>query len=216
VNERQPTNPTGDPAAHPFDAKAAAWDSPVHVERAVAIAAAIRAAIPLTPATRVVEVGAGTGLLGRALAPHVGSVLITDPSPGMLEVAGEALAASGITNARTRRFDLAADPLPAERFDLATSLMAMHHVLDTDLALARLASLLLPGGWIAIADLDAEDGSFHVDPAERAAVLPGYDRADLGARAVAAGFDRVAFSDAWEIPKNGRVYRVFLLVARNS
>jgi 2-polyprenyl-3-methyl-5-hydroxy-6-metoxy-1,4-benzoquinol methylase len=210
------TNATGDPTAHPFDAKAAAWDSPVHVERALAIAAAIRSAVPLTPATRVIEVGAGTGLLGRALAPHVASVLLTDPSPGMLEVAGRAVEASAIGNARTLRFDLAADPLPAERFDVVTSLMAMHHLLDTDAALARLAELLEPGGWIAIADLDAEDGSFHVDPAERQIVLPGYDRADLGARAMAAGFDDVAFSDAWTIPKNARAYGVFLLVARRA
>lgn len=209
------SDPAGDPVVHPFDAKAAAWDSPVHVERAAAIAAAIRSAVPVTVTTRVIEVGAGTGLLGRALAPHVASVLLTDPSPGMLEVAGQALDASAIGNARTFRFDLAADPLPGERFDLVTSLMAMHHVLDTDAALARLAELLEPGGWIAIADLDAEDGSFHVDPAERAIVLPGYDRADLGARVVAAGFVDVTVSDAWTIPKNGRVYDVFLLVARH-
>jgi ubiquinone/menaquinone biosynthesis C-methylase UbiE len=204
------------PDAHPFDAKAAGWDSPVHVERAVAVAAAIREAIPVTQASRVLEVGAGTGLLGRALAPHVGSVVLTDPSPGMLEAAGAAVEASGLDNVWTLRFDLAAGPLPDERFDLATSLMALHHVPDTDLALARLASLLAPGGWIAIADLDAEDGSYHVDPDERAVVLPGFHREDLAARAAAAGFERVAFSDVWTIPKNGQVYGVFLLVARRA
>ena len=202
------------PDPHLFDAKAADWDSPVHVERAIAIARSIRSAVPVTGATRVIEVGAGTGLLGRALAPHVGSVLITDPATGMLRAADEALTANGIANARTRRFDLEADPVPGERFDLAVSLMALHHVLDTDAALARLAAMLEPGGWLAVADLDAEDGSFHVDPEERAIVLPGHDRDQLGARAVAAGFVDVTFSDVWQIPKNDRVYQVFLLVAR--
>lgn len=202
------------PDPHLFDAKAADWDSPVHVERAIAIARSIRSAVPVTGATRVIEVGAGTGLLGRALAPHVGSVLITDPSTGMLRAADEALTANGIANARTRRFDLEADPVPGERFDLAVSLMALHHVLDTDAALARLAAMLEPGGWLAVADLDAEDGSFHVDPEERAIVLPGHDRDQLGARAVAAGFVDVTFSDVWQILKNDRVYQVFLLVAR--
>lgn len=201
-------------AMHPFDEKAAAWDSPVHVERAVSTAAAIRAAVPLDGSSRVIDIGAGTGLLGRELAPHVGSVLVTDPSPAMVATADSAIASLGLPNVHAERFELGGDPLPAERFDLAVSLMALHHVLDTDRALRQLAGLLEPGGRIAIADLDAEDGSYHVDPEERAVVVHGYDRADLGRRAEAAGFADVAFSDVWTIPKNGRVYPLFLMVAR--
>lgn len=199
---------------HPFDDKAAAWDSPVHVERAAAVGSAIRAAVPLAPDARVIEVGAGTGLLGRALAPHVGVVLVTDPSPAMVAAATAAIEAAGLPNVRAERFELGADPLPVERFNLAVTLMAFHHVLDTDHALRQLAGLLDPGGWVAIADLDREDGSYHVDPAERAAVVHGYDRADLGRRAEAAGFEAVVFSDVWTIPKNGRTYSVFLMAGR--
>jgi 2-polyprenyl-3-methyl-5-hydroxy-6-metoxy-1,4-benzoquinol methylase len=199
---------------HPFDTKAAEWDSPVHVERAVAVAAAIRASVPLAPSTRVVDVGAGTGLLGRALAPHAGSVVITDPSPGMLAEAATAIARDGLSNMATRRFELGADVPPAAEFDLAVSLMAMHHVQDTDLALRHLAKMLAPGGWIAVADLDAEDGSFHVDPDERAVVLHGYDRDDLRERAESAGFEAVGFEDVWDISKNDRRYTLFLMTAR--
>ncbi len=197
-----------------FDDRAADWDSDVHVERAVAIAASIRAAVPIGAGARVIEVGAGTGLVGRALAPAVGSVVLADPSAAMLAVADAKALALGIGNIRTLRYTLAADPPPVERFDLAVSLMALHHVLDTDLALRHLAAVLDPGGWIAIADLDAEDGSYHVDPAERALVLPGFGRDDLGRRAKAAGFAGVRFTTVWEIPKNGRVYPLFLMVGR--
>ena len=199
---------------HSFDEQAAGWDTPVHVERAVAVAAAIRAAVPMGPATRVLEIGAGTGLLGRALAPHAGSVVLADASAGMIDAATAASAAIGAANIRTVRFDLVADALPAERFDLVASLMAMHHVRDTDAALARCAALLDPGGFLAIADLEAEDGSFHADAAEQVLVVPGYDRADLRSRAEAAGFTDVRFQGVWEIPKNGRIYPLFLLVAR--
>jgi 2-polyprenyl-3-methyl-5-hydroxy-6-metoxy-1,4-benzoquinol methylase len=201
---------------HPFDDKAAAWDSPVHVERAVAIGAAIRAALPVNADTRVIDVGAGTGLLGRELAPHVASVLVTDPSSAMVAAAAAAIEAQGLANTSAERFELGRDPLPARRFDLAVTLMALHHVLDTDGALRQLAGLLDPGGWVAVADLDAEDGSFHVDPDERAVVVHGYDREELGERAAAAGFEDVAFADVWTIPKNGQVYSVFLMVGRRG
>lgn len=199
---------------HPFDTKAADWDTPAHLERAAAVAAAIRAAVPLTPMTRVVDVGAGTGLLGRALSPHVGTVLVTDPSPGMLAEAAAAVARDGLANVATRQFELGRDEPPAAEFDLAVSMMALHHVLDTDAALRGLAQMLVPGGWMAVADLDAEDGTFHVDPADRAVVLHGYDRADLSRRAARAGFEHVRFEDVWSIEKNERRYAVFLMAAR--
>jgi 2-polyprenyl-3-methyl-5-hydroxy-6-metoxy-1,4-benzoquinol methylase len=199
---------------NPFDAKAAEWDSPVHIERAAAVAAAIRAAVPLGPGARVADVGAGTGLLGRALAPDAGSVVITDPSPGMLAEADAAIARDGLSNVSTRRFELGVDMPPPSEFDLVVSLMALHHVKDTDLALQDLARMLAPGGWVAMADLDAEDGSFHVDPEERAVVLHGYDRDDLGQRARSAGFETVRFEDVWDITKNDRRYTVFLMTAR--
>ena len=39
--------------------------------------------------------------------------------------------------------------------------MAMHHVEDTAHFLKTLYDHLNPGGFIAVADLDKEDGSFH-------------------------------------------------------
>ena len=171
-----------------FDSRAITWDNPERADRAVAVASAIRAAVPVNRATRVLEFGAGTGLLGMALAPHVGSLVVADASTGMLEVAAGKLADAGVGHVELLRHRLLVDPLPAGRFDLVCSLTALHHVLDT------------------------EDGTFHSDPA--APVLHGYDRADLGSRAVAAGFEPPVFSTVWEIAKNGRTYPLFLMVAR--
>ena len=195
-----------------FDSRAATWDSPERADRAIAVASAIRAAVPVNRATRALEFGAGTGLLGMALAPHVGSLVLADASTGMLEVAAGKLADAGLDHVEVLRHRLLVDPLPAERFDLVCSLTALHHVLDTDSALSALRAILAPGGHLAVADLDTEDGTFHSDPA--APVLHGYDRADLGSRAVAAGFEPPVFSTVWEIAKNGRTYPLFLMVAR--
>lgn len=194
-----------------FDDRAPDWDTPERAERAHALAATILATVRPAEDARVLELGAGTGLLGLALAPHVGSVVLADASGGMLDVADAKIAAGGHPGVSTRRLVLTVDPLPADRFDLVVCLMALHHVLDTDAAMAEIAALLDPGGQIAIVDLEAEDGSFHTDPADD--VLPGFVREDLRASAEAAGFREVSYVSAWNVEKNGRTYPLFLLTA---
>ena len=72
-----------------FDERAKEWDTPERAERAGVVAAAVRAVVPLGPSMRAIEIGAGTGLLGLHFAGDLASLLLTDPSTGMLEVAAE-------------------------------------------------------------------------------------------------------------------------------
>ena len=195
-----------------FDERAKEWDTPDRIERAAEVAAAIGAAVPLSGSERVVEVGAGTGLLGLHFASQVEELLLTDPSAGMLEVAAEKVRRAALGNVRTQRFDLTADALPG-RFDLLLSLLMLHHVEDTAAALAAMRGLLEPGGRIAVADLDTEDGTFHTAEAEGIHHL-GFDRGDLARLAVSAGFSEVAFRTAATIEEEDRHYPVFLLTAR--
>jgi ubiquinone/menaquinone biosynthesis C-methylase UbiE len=197
-----------------FDEQAAEWDTPERVERAQAIARLVLDAAHPAPDARVLELGAGTGLLGLALLPRVGSVVLADASDGMLAVAEAKIATGAYPGARTLRHVLTVDPVHEARFDLVVSLLALHHVQDTDAAMAGLAALLVPGGRIAIVDLEAEDGSFHTDPDEP--VLHGYERHTLRACAEAAGFRDVSFAPAWEVAKNESVYPLFLLTATGS
>ncbi len=211
-----------------FDARAANWDDdPAKVVGAREVAEAIRAAVPLTPATRVLEYGCGTGLLGLSLAPHVGRVTLADSSDGMLEVLGRKLAGGAAANATALKLDLEQEPLPPERYDLVCSLLALHHVQDLDRVLPLLRAALSSGGTLCVADLDAEDGSFHGHasgdhPAtgghHDAGVHHGFDRAALATRLRAAGFGEPAFSTVHQIEKSvagtPRRYDVFLAVAR--
>jgi 2-polyprenyl-3-methyl-5-hydroxy-6-metoxy-1,4-benzoquinol methylase len=99
------------------------------------------------------------------------------------------------------------------RFDLIVSAMALHHVEDTALLLRRFAEHLNPGGGIALADLDAEDGSFH-EPGTEGVYHQGFERESLAASLRAAGFEQIAFTTAHTITKDaGRSYTVFLLTA---
>ena len=196
-----------------FDERARDWDTPERRQRAEEVAGAIRASVPLTLATRVIDVGAGTGLLGLALAGDVGAVVLAEPSNGMLDVARWKLAAGGPRNVTAVRLDLTSDPPPGEPFDLAVSLLVLHHLEDTAGALGAILRLLRPGGRIALADLDTEDGSFHDADAE-GIHHHGFDRDALAGQARAAGFTGVEFRTATEIELETERFPVFLLLAR--
>jgi ubiquinone/menaquinone biosynthesis C-methylase UbiE len=198
-----------------FDERAREWDTPERVARAEIVAQAIRENTPLDRTLRVIDLGAGTGLLGLALADEVGELILAEPSAGMLEVAMEKLAASPKPNVAPLHFDLLADEPPGEPFDLAISLLVLHHLADTAAALAAVRRLLRPSGRIALVDLDAEDGSFHDADAE-GIHHNGFGRGEIAEIARAAGFVDVEVRSASEIERDGRTYPLFLLLGRRT
>jgi len=183
-----------------FDARAATWDDdPAKIERAQAVADAIVRSVSLARTMRAMEYGCGTGLLSFMLRPRLGQVTLADVSEGMLAVAAGKIAAANDAAMRTAKLDLLVDPMPAERYDIIYSLMTLHHVPDTDAILRRFHAALAANGFLCIADLDAEDGSFHGAGFDGHL---GFDRALLGAKAREAGFASVEFSTAHEIEKS--------------
>ena len=196
-----------------FDARAQTWDDdPRRRQLAASIFAALEQAVPLRAEWTALDYGAGTGLLTLALAARVRRVLAVDSSAGMLAVLAQKARAGGAP-VETLHADFAQDPLPAGPFDLVASAMTLHHVADVDLLFRKCFALLAPGGRIALADLDVEDGSFHGANAAGVHHL-GFDRAALARQLAAAGFADVRFADAARNEKNGRVYTVFLAVGR--
>jgi ubiquinone/menaquinone biosynthesis C-methylase UbiE len=200
-----------------FDERAKDWDSdPKKVERARAVAEAIRNAIPLTQKMSALEYGCGTGLVSFVLQSDLGQITLADTSQGMLDVLGEKIAAAGVTNMHPTRLDLSTDPLPAERFDLTYSLMTLHHIEDAKGILKKFHALLKPSGILCIADLDKEDGSFHTDGTTD--VHLGFERGELQQWVKDTGFADIKFSTAFEIKKKiddiEKTFPVFLLTAR--
>ena len=111
---------------------------------------------------------------------------------------------------RPIQLDLTTDPLPEQRFDIIYSLMTFHHIPDTDAILRNLHALLCRPGYLCIADLDSEDGSFHGDEFSG---HKGFDRHDLARQAEQAGFSKIGFSTVFEVRKGKpeRGYPVFLM-----
>lgn len=198
--------------SNPFDIRAATWDrEPRRINMAGEIFAALKAAIPLQADWRALDVGAGTGLLTLALAARVQRVLAVDSSAGMLAQLKEKMKTAAVPNVETLLADFGVDPLPAETFHLIASAMTLHHVPDTAGMLRAFHALLLPGGYVAIADLDSEDGSYHGGSTE--VHHHGFDRQELAAKLAAAGFVDIAIRTATRAGK-ARDYPIFLAVAR--
>jgi ubiquinone/menaquinone biosynthesis C-methylase UbiE len=202
-----------------FDDRAADWDSdPKKVERARVVAEAIRNAIPLGRSMKALEYGCGTGLLSFAIQSELGQITLADTSQGMLDVLANKIRAANVTNMQPLRLDLESEPIPAERFDLTYSLMTLHHIHDVKKVLVKFHDLLVPHGYLLVADLDREDGSFHTDGTTD--VHQGFDRLELQKAVEDVGFAKVKFSTAYEIKKKisneEKIFPVFLMTAQKS
>ena len=194
-----------------FDAKAATWDDdPAKRERAARVAVAIRRSVPLDRATRLLEYGAGTGLLGTELRDHVGELTLADASAGMREVIRQKVDAGVLAGARVWDLDLTTDRVPTDRFDVIVTMLTLHHILDLDPVLTAFRELLDDQGRLVVVDLVAEDGSFHGPGFEG---HDGFGRDDLTARLAAVGLTVGSFEHCTEITKGDVVYPVFLTVA---
>ena len=197
-----------------FDQQASTWDDdPAKVERAAVVAAAIVASVPVGPTTRLLEYGAGTGLVAQALRDVVGPVTLADTSDGMRAVMQAKIEAGTLPDARIWALNLATDAPPDEQFDLLVTVMALHHIADLAAVLAGFAALVAPGGHLCIVDLDHEDGSFH---GEGFAGHQGFHRAELADQLAAAGFGETTFQDCHEMVRGGIPYSVFLAVAQSG
>jgi len=200
-----------------FDERAKDWDSdPNKVERARAVAGTIRRVIPLKSDMKALEYGCGTGLLSFALQSDLGQITLADTSQGMLDVLKEKIVTAGVTNMHPVRLDLASDPFPTEEYDLTYSLMTLHHIHDVNDMVVKFCDLLVPNGYLLVADLDKEDGSFHTDGTSD--VHLGFDREELQRIVEDAGFGSVTFLTAHEIKKKigneEKTFPVFLMTAQ--
>jgi ubiquinone/menaquinone biosynthesis C-methylase UbiE len=205
-----------------FDKAAADWDkNALRLELSRKVAAAIKKSIPLNRDMDSLEIGCGTGLVTTELAGDVHSIIATDTSENMLRTLTEKIAGQSLINIQPLHIDLLCDQsaLAGKTFHLIYSSMTLHHIKDTGAVLRTCLELLAPCGFLAIADLEKEDGTFHGD-------MPGVEHLgfhpqDLAALALACGFAHVNLTTAHVISKeNGhgqqRDYPVFLMTAQKE
>lgn len=198
-----------------FDAAALNWDEePRRVKVAWEIAAAIQKNIPFSKEWDALDFGCGTGLVTLQLAPALRSITGIDSSSGMLDRLGAKIQMSGISNVRTELCDLGKGELPEGKYHLITSAMTLHHIEKIVPLLQTLKTLLLPGGWIALADLETEGGRFHDDPT--GVFHHGFSVAELSDMLGKAGFSSISINTAAIIVKGDQTFPVLLATAQSS
>lgn len=197
-----------------FETIAASWDeSPTRTSLARSVARAILQRLPSGARRQLaMEFGAGTGLVTALIAPNFDRVLAVDSSAEMLDVLRSKQQGLGLDNVETLELD-ATTGLPEEQFDLIFSSMTMHHIDDIPALFSSLYLRLAPGGWLTVADLESEDGSFHADSA--GIRHHGFDPEAVREWLTSAGFKEVGVETIHQVHKENpsgktRIYPVFL------
>lgn len=203
-----------------FDQEAANWDlNPGRVKVAADIAQTILGQMKLTSDMDVLDFGCGTGLLSLALQPFVHSVTGIDSSQGMLDVFRRKISDNGLQNVKAQYIDLEKGDVLFGSYHLVVSSMTLHHIKDISSLMKQFCSVLYPSGFLAIADLDLDNGQFHGD--DKGVFHFGFNREDLRRIFENAGFCDIQESRAASIEKpigdgKSRVFTIFLLAGRKQ
>jgi 2-polyprenyl-3-methyl-5-hydroxy-6-metoxy-1,4-benzoquinol methylase len=138
-------------------------------------------------------------------------ITLMDNSIEMIKVCKEKATYFNAGNIIPVFFDLEQNNIES-KFDIIYNQMVLHHVNDVESILTKFYTLLNPGGYLAIADLYPEDGSFHGPEVK---VHLGFDPSMLTNIIKHKGFKDIQYKSCFEIKReSGENYPVFLLVAK--
>jgi len=145
-----------------FADKAEEWDlNPIRTYQAEKFFKQVAEVIPLKPAYKLMDFGCGTGLVGLQFAPYVNSLVMLDNSPGMLSVLEKKIAKLQLDKTKIEIVSNGLENLKEKDIDIIVSLMTFHHLENVETVIQQFSEKLNDGGYVAIADLVSEDGSFH-------------------------------------------------------
>ena len=151
-----------------FDDKAAVWDDDKKYLRAKKVYERINDFIKAenfyskNTNNTLLDFGCGTGLLGFNFINDFQEIHFADISEGMLNKVKCKAESENILNYKT--FKLSEDFAGCNKFPFYSTivtLLAFHHINDIEQILQLLASHIVQDGFLAVSDLDVEDGSFH-------------------------------------------------------
>lgn len=192
-----------------FDKRAHHWDKgATRTGGAFVIAQAIQKRYHFKRDMEIMDFGVGTGLLGFEIAPKVKKVYGVDTSKKMLEKVAEKN--SQELSIEIIHQDIVSSPLKQD-FHALISSMTLHHIENLELFFSTIYKNVKKDGFIAIADLEKEDGTFHSD--NSGVFHFGFAEDELIEIVTRCGFSNAKFEKINTIEKPHGDFGVFLLTA---
>ena len=116
---------------------------------------ALLTSLGLDAGSTLVDLGAGTGQLALAAAPHCARVIAVDVSPVMLEILRSKLRAGRVSNVDVVEAGFLSYEHHGDPADFIYSRWALHHLPDfwKSIALARMRTFVSPGGVLRLSDI---------------------------------------------------------------
>ncbi len=200
-----------------FDKEARNWDQdPEKVNRARAFAEEIIRFIKPEKNMTAMEFGCGTGLFSEQLKDHFQKISLLDTSEGMIEVLKEKIKEKGLSNFHPYLTDLTRESFDQKDLDVIYTSMTLHHIHDLKQILRTFSSLLKTNGYLCIADLEKEDGTFHSGSSFDGHY--GFDKEELSELLSQNGLKVVYYSQSYTLKRERdgiiKEFPLFLMIAQ--
>ena len=201
-----------------FDIQAQVWDKdPKKIERAKVVAREIINFIQPNQKLSAFEFGCGTGLLSFELKDSFDRITLADNSKEMIKVLKEKIQVADIKNFDPLLIDLLEEDINLPMQDVVYTLMALHHMPDIKKTLKTFNSIIKQNGYLCIADLVKEDGSYHAHESDFNE-QNGFDRKELTEVLLNNNFNVVFYNVCYVIERvvdnEVKKYPLFLMISK--
>lgn len=146
-----------------FKNRAKNWDNDKRIQRSKIIAEKIDEIVGEHKDSSIMEYGCATGLVSFNLIDKFRKLTLMDSEEEMINIVKEKVIDYKISNVFPVKIDLTNQMYLEEKFDLIYTSLTIHHILDIEKIIKTFYNLLNPKGTLFIAELDKEDGSFHIN-----------------------------------------------------
>ena len=125
--------------------------------------------LPLTPASNVADIGAGSGYFSLRIAERLdtGKVFAVDIQPEMLDIIRSRAASAEISNIELVLAGEKSPQLPPDSIDLAFMVDAYHEFMAPREVMLELKASLRPEGRIVLIEYRAEDPTVPIIPVHK-------------------------------------------------
>ncbi len=151
-------DPVGDAAEasrRHFDEEAADYENGHRYRRLAEPRAAAAALLDPAPSDRLLDIGCGTGITVRSVAPKVERAVGIDISPSMIEHAREQT--RGVSNVEFVVADSSELPFPDASFTAVLCTFSFHHYPRPAASVQEMGRVLVGGGRVVLADVSSDN-----------------------------------------------------------